>query len=351
MNLKLLPLIKSFVISVILVYFLIWVSRKISKKVKAKLRSRISSRHIHSPNLSRLGGIAIILAFLFTILGDKNLVISQPLWGIIFASILILIIGIYDDFHELDWKIQLFFQIALSVLVFAMGVKVEFITNPFGGYIFLNIGKYIFPSLLFVIVWMVLITNSVNWLDGIDGLSGGVAFIGALTVFFLSLKPEVNQPPVGIITMAFAGSIAGFLIFNFRPALILAGTSGSMFMGFILATLSIFAGVKIATALLVLAIPVTDTIWVIGERIKAGNSIFKSDKRHLHYKLMELGWSQRKISLIFYLVTVFIAFVALNTRAIGKLITIISIVIVMIIALRIINKRINSKITAQSNGK
>jgi UDP-GlcNAc:undecaprenyl-phosphate GlcNAc-1-phosphate transferase len=259
-----------------------------------------------------------------------------------------LIVGISDDFHELDWKVQLFFQIAVAVLVFVMGVRVELITNPFGGYIFLNIGKYIFPSLLFVIVWMVLIVNSVNWLDGIDGLSGGVTLIGVLTIFFLSLKPEVNQPPVGIITMAFAGSIAGFLIFNFRPALILAGTSGSMFMGFILATLSIFAGVKIATALLVLAIPVADSIWVIGERIRNGDSIFKSDKRHLHYKLMELGWSQRKISLLFYFVTVLIAIVALNTRAIGKLITIILIIIIMAIAFLVINKKIDSKIALKN---
>jgi UDP-GlcNAc:undecaprenyl-phosphate GlcNAc-1-phosphate transferase len=345
MDLYLLPFIKSFIISIILIYLLIWISGKIAKLIKTKFGNRISSRHIHAASLSRLGGMAVILSFLITILIDKYLVISQSLWGIIFASVLILIVGIWDDFHELDWKIQLFFQIAVAILVFMMGVKVEFITNPFGGYIFLNIGSYIIPSLIFVIIWMVLIINSLNWLDGIDGLSAGVTFIGVLTIFFLSLKPEVNQPPVGIITMALAGAIAGFLIFNFRPAMILAGTSGSMFMGFILATLSIFAGVKIATALLVLAIPVTDTIWVIGERIKSGNSIFKSDKRHLHYKLMELGWSQRKISLLFYFVTMLIAIIALNTRAIGKLITVILVIIIMIIVFLAINKKINSKIT------
>jgi UDP-GlcNAc:undecaprenyl-phosphate/decaprenyl-phosphate GlcNAc-1-phosphate transferase len=347
MNIYLLPFIKSFIVSVILIYFLIWIFGKIFKIIKIKTRKRISSRHIHSSNISRLGGIAIILAFIVTILVDKNLFIIQSLWGIIFASILILIVGVYDDFFELDWKIQLFFQIAVAVLIFIMGVRIEFITNPFGGYIFLNIGKYIIPSLFFVIIWVVLIINSMNWLDGIDGLSGGVAFIGALTIFFLSLKPEVNQPPMGIITMALAGAIAGFLIFNFRPAMILAGTSGSMFMGFILATLSIFAGVKIATALLVLTIPVIDTIWVIGERIRTGNSIFKSDKRHLHYKLMELGWSQRKISFLYYFITLFIAIVALNTKAIGKMITIILATVIMIFVLLAINKKIDLKITSK----
>ncbi len=326
------PFIKSFFIAIALSIMLIWFSKKIKQK------ERKSERHIHPEKISRLGGAVIVITFLTSLFLDRNLVISSQLWGVIIASTLLLAVGLWDDFRELDWKIQLFFQIAAAALVFIFGVRVEYITNPLGGYVFLNLGQYLLPSLFFVIGWVLLLVNSTNWLDGIDGLSGGVGLIAALTIFSLSLKPEVNQPPVGIITMILAGAIAGFLIFNFHPAKMLAGTSGSMFIGFILAVLAIFAGVKIATALLVMAVPVIDTFWVIGERLVSGKSIFEADKRHLHYKLMRLGWSQRKITLFFYAVAGVIALIALNTRAIGKIITIFLVTIIALSALFVIGR-------------
>ena len=337
-NLFIIPFLKSFLTAAGISLALILLSGKIKTGV------RKSSRHIHSKKVSRLGGAAIISAFIITVLTDQNLVATSQLYGVIAASLLILAVGLWDDFWKLDWKTQLFFQVCAAITVFIMGVQVEYITNPLGGVVFLNLGKYLIPSLLFVIAWLVVIMNSMNWLDGIDGLSGGVAFIGALTIFFLSLRPEVNQPPVGIIAAALAGAVLGFLIFNFYPARIMAGTSGAMFMGFALAALAIFAGTKIATALLIMAIPVIDVFWVMGERIKAGDPIFKSDTRHLHRKLMELGWTQRKISLFFYAITFLIAGVALNTRTVGKLATIILVAAVMVASLAIINKKLSSNV-------
>lgn len=342
-NIYLLPFLRSFLIAAAISFLLILLSKKI------KTAERKSLRHIHPKKICRLGGIAIIFAFLFSILTDNNLIATSQLYGIIVASAFILIVGLWDDFWRLDWKTQLFFQICAAISVFIMGVQVEYITNPLGGVFFLNIGKYLIPSLLFVIAWLVILMNSMNWLDGIDGLSGGVAFIGALTIFFLSLKPEVNQPPVAIIAIILTGAILGFLVFNFYPARIMAGTSGAMFMGFALATLAIFAGTKIATALLVMAIPIIDVFWVMGERIKAGDSIFRSDTRHLHRKLMELGWTQSKICLFFYTVTFLIAMVALNTRAVGKLITIALVGAIMITSLIIINKKLSSNIKSETH--
>lgn len=269
----------------------------------------------------RFGGAAVIVGFSLALFLDKNLFLSQQVWGILSAAILILAFGIFDDLKEFEWKTQFFFQVAVAVLIFILGVRVEFITNPFGGLFFLNSGNHILVGFFIIVAWIILMINSMNWLDGVDGLSGGISLIGVITIFFLSLKPEVNQPPVGIISMALAGAFLGFLIFNFYPSKILAGTSGSMFMGFALAALAIFAGTKIATALLVMAIPVINAVWVIGERIKSGKSIFKSDDSHFHYKLLELGWSPRKIALLFYSITALIAIVALNTRAIGKIVT------------------------------
>jgi UDP-GlcNAc:undecaprenyl-phosphate/decaprenyl-phosphate GlcNAc-1-phosphate transferase len=316
---------------------------------KFDIFKRIKNSQKYSSKICRFGGLAIILGFLATIFLDKNLFISQNLWGIIAASFFILIFGIHDDFLELDWKTQFLFQVSVAILIFILGTRVEFITNPFGGMLFLNTGKYLIPGVIFVIFWFVLMINSMNWIDGIDGLSGGVALIGALTIFFLSLKPEVNQPPVGIISMALSGAILGFLIFNFYPSKIFAGTSGSMFMGFMLGALAIFAGTKIATALLIMSVPVIDAFWVIGERIKSGSSIFKSDRRHIHHKLMELGWSSRKIALLFYGTTICIAAVAVNTRALGKTITFILVSVIMILTLIYINKKLK-KLENKENG-
>lgn len=331
------PFIISFLASVFLTAAVVWLCGKFGQGISEKK----PKRHIHKKKISRLGGIAIILSFALAIFLSDKLVISPAFWGILIASVLIMAIGLWDDFSELNWQYQLFFQVALAIFIFIMGVRVEYISHPLGGVLPLNIGRYLLPSLLFVILWIIAMMNSINWLDGIDGLSGGVTFLGTMTIFCLSLKPEVNQPPVGIITMALSGAILGFLIFNFHPARIFAGTTGSWFMGFILGSLAIFAGAKIATALLIMAVPVIDALWVIGERLKAGKSIFSPDNRHLHFKLLELGWSQNKITMFFYVVTGLIAVIALNTRAIGKLVTIILVAVIMVATLAIINKKIS----------
>jgi UDP-GlcNAc:undecaprenyl-phosphate GlcNAc-1-phosphate transferase len=331
------PFICSFLIVVALTAVLLFFFKGSHKNI------RVEPRHAHAPSICRLGGVAVIVSFIATLFLDTRLYISQGLWGIIIACGFLLVIGVWDDFWEIDWKVQLFFQIAIVVLIFILGVQVEYITNPGGGIIMLNVGKYLLPSLLVMIIWFVLIINSMNWLDGIDGLSSGVTLIGAITIFFLSLRPEVNQPPIGIITMALAGSVVGFLIFNFYPAKIIAGTAGATFMGFILASLSIFAGAKIATALLVMAVPIIDAIWVIGERIRSGESIFKSDRRHLHFKLMEIGWSPKKISLTYYAVTALVAIIALNTRATGKLAAFALLGLLLVIFITFITRKVKDQ--------
>lgn len=332
------PFIVSFLLSVFFIVISIYVSGKINWK------GRISGRHIHAKGknkIFRTGGIAMILAFNLSILINQDLFLPPELYGIMIATLLLMVLGTLDDFKEIIWKIQLFFQIAISLMVFIMGVRIHYVTNPMTGNI-LNLDTGIGPvfSILLVMFWIVMLINSMNWLDGIDGLSGGVSFIGSLTIFFLSLKPEVNQPPVAIISMIIAGSVLGFLVFNFHPSRVLAGTAGAMFMGFLLASMAIFSGTKIATAILVMAIPIIDFLWVIGERIRNKKSIFKPDKNHLHYKLLELGWSQRKVNIVFYLITAMLAVVALNTRAIGKSITFLLAVIIMAAFLVAVNKKI-----------
>jgi len=324
------PFLVAFFLTAIFAVFLIFIGKKIT------WAKRFSLRHINQGKAMRLGGVAMILAFNLTLFLDKNLVIERELAGLMLATGMILIFGFWDDLKELSWKKQLFFQFLLAAFVIFCGVKIYYFTDPFGqGLISLGVGA----SFVLVVLWIVLVINAMNWLDGIDGLSGGVTLIGALTIFFLSLKPEVYQPPMAIISLTLAGTALGFLVFNFYPARIIAGTTGSMFMGFLLATLAIFAGTKIATAILILALPLIDFIWVIGERMRNKKSIFKPDQRHLHHKLLELGWSQKKIDGYFYAVTLLFAIIALNTRALGKILTLTLFVLVATFFLFWINKK------------
>ncbi|MFC1644915.1 glycosyltransferase family 4 protein [Patescibacteria group bacterium] len=328
------PFVSSLLISSFLVLVLISISSVFNLKTKEKKKEKNN----HLKGVSRFGGVAIILAFLITILIDFNLVITQQIWGVIIASVLILFVGIIDDYFDLDWKVQFFFQVCVAVIIFIAGAQMGYMENYLEGLSKFNIDGSLLVGLFFGIGWVIFLINSINWLDGVDGLSGGIGLIAALAIFALSLKPEVNQPPIGVMMMALSGALLGFLIFNFYPAKIIAGTSGSFFIGFILASVSMIAGTKIATTLIILAISVMDVFGVIYQRIKTGDSIFKADKRHLHYRLLNAGWSHRKISFLFYSITTLVAIVALNVDAKGKIATMISVFVFMIMITIFLNK-------------
>ncbi len=316
-SLYLSPLISSFLVSLLLTWVLIGFSEKF------KLFFAIKPRHIHKKNISRLGGIAIIVSFIAAIIFNPDLVLTRQLIGFLLGSLLILFFGVMDDFRALGWKKQLFFQLAVSVVIILSNIRVDYLTNPFGGMFRLDnweiFSTPVFGS-IFIIFWIVFLMNVLNWLDGLDGLAGGVGAIGSAILFFLSISALVNQPPLGIISIALAGAVLGFLLFNFHPAKIFMGTSGAMFIGFSLAVISIFSGVKLATLVLVLVVPILDALWVILQRIKKGGSIFSGDRSHLHYRLLELGFSQRQIVVFYYILSAFFGIIALNISGLGKII-------------------------------
>ncbi len=279
---------------------------------------RNSQRHIHKKNISRFGGLAIVTAFIVSLCTNTALVFTDALWAITIGSVLILIFGIIDDLWPMNWQSQLFFQVMLVLITFICGVQITYITNPFGGILWLVTDNMPFFSILFMMVWMIFVMNAINWCDGIDGLAGGVIFIAAITLFIISLEPQVMQPPIAIIAIILAGSVLGFLFYNFPCANIFAGTSGSFFMGYVVAVLAIVAGAKIGTTLLVLAIPLIDAVWVIFDRFRRGQSIFHGDKEHLHHRLLDIGWSVPKVLFLYYGVTIFCAFAAIMTQSLNK---------------------------------
>ena len=317
--------LKPFLIA--LISSLIFTKTLILFSRKYKLYDKIKENKIHQKNIARFGGVAIIVSFLLAMFLSGDLFFDNLKWGVIISCVVILFFGICDDLKSLSWKKQLLGQIAVVLIMIYTGLSVDYIANPFGGpefrldqiqYSIFNIQYSVLGS-LFILFWIIGFMNVMNWLDGLDGLAGGVGFIGAMTLFFLSISNLVNQPPLGIISIAVAGAVLGFLFYNFHPAKIFMGTTGSMFLGFILAVLAIFSGGKIATVLLIMGFPILDAGWVIVQRIKAGESIFKGDTRHLHYKLLEQGWSQRKVVLFIYLICLSFGISAIVFQDINKI--------------------------------
>lgn len=304
---------------------------------------RTEKRHGYKKTISRLGGVSMLIAFSFALFFDTHLVLTREFYGLLFGGLLILIFGLWDDLSELGWKIQVFFQVALTMIIFIFGIHISSFTNPFGGAWFIPQDTFIVPAFILLFAWVFLVMNAMNWLDGLDGLCGGSSLITLITIFYLSLKPEVYQPPVAILAIAGVGAIAGFLIFNMYPARILAGTVGSMFLGFIIATLAVIAGTKIATAFLVLSLPIADALFVLWQRLREGVSLFRPDRRHLHFKLLELGWSERQIASFFFFVTAVIAVISLNTQALGKFVALLLVLGIIFSLLFFVDHKIHLK--------
>lgn len=306
--------------------------------LKYKIVSQPRPRDMHVKPVPRLGGVAVVLGFILifwlTAWQWSDLVwftsqlrfgIDRQAIGLIAGAVILLFWGIADDFYSLSPGKQLLGQfLAASCIVFA-GIGIEFITNPFGptgSVIWLNqiqlplvhLGTYSASltlwSDLFTLFWLMLMMNVMNWFDGLDGLATGVSIIAAVMLIVLSVTVG---SPAGIIALLviLLGSLLGFLPWNFYPAKIFMGTAGSTFLGYILGVSAIIAGGKVATALLVLGVPVLDAVWVVFRRVASGNPIFKADRRHLHHRLIDAGLKVPQAVLILYAISALFGALAL----------------------------------------
>ncbi len=303
-------------------------------------------------NIPRIGGAVMILAFVGALVLDANLVLDRQWLVLLLAVCVIGLAGLIDDLWILTWRSQLFVQVAVAVVLFALGVQIEVLTNPLGGVIDLTSADgFAWLSLLVSVGWILVVVNALNWIDGVDGLGGGITLVAGGAIFAVALLPEVNQPPVAIVAVAFMGSVLGFLLYNWQPARIVAGTSGSLFWGLMIAVLAMFAGAKVATALLVMVIPLVDAVWVIASRVFAGTPIFAPDRRHLHHKLLARGWSHAQIALTFTLTTAIVAIASVYMTAWGKLIIIIAVALAVTGLLFVLAKNAQSDKVKELNIK
>lgn len=357
----LLPTISGFSVSIIFTYFVI----KLAKKLNIIDIPR--DRHQHKKETPLMGGLAVALSFLFVIglyfvfnngipgdyIKDKRLI------GLLVGVVILMVGGLLDDKFDLKPKYQILFPSLAIISVIASGIGVNYFTNPFGGliridqiqiHLFTIFGIPAFLNLfadLLTFSWLLGTIYTTKFLDGVDGLVAGITAIGSLVLGFLCLGDVVHQLDTAILCFIISGSYLGFLVFNFNPAKIFLGESGSTLAGFLLGALSIIAGGKIAITLLILAVPILDALIVIISRIMHGSSPFKGDRRHLHFKLKALGLNDKQITLTLYSITIFFGGIGLMSQTKEKMISLIILIISSISLIVWINK----KITIKSNNK
>lgn len=285
---------------------------------KWKLLDRPHEYGLSRPPVPYGAGIIFFLVFLVSTLIFAD--ISKQLLGVILAALLIVSVSFIDDRMRLSPWFRLGVQVLAGLIIIFAGLKIQVISNPLGGAFHLDQIKFIFLgqefwlfSAIFIIAWLVLMMNVMNWLDGIPGLASGISTIAQFSIFFLSIKQFhiVDQSAIITISSVIGASALVFLFFDFYPPKILMGDTGSMFLGFMLGVLSILAGGKLATALLIMGFPVLDALWVILRRLIRGISPAKGDFSHFHHRLLRVGFSQRKALIFNYSICLMFAAIAL----------------------------------------
>lgn len=264
-------------------------------------------RKVHNGIMPRMGGLAVYLAFIISVLLFREL--TPQVWGLIAGATVIVLVGILDDTRGLSPRIKLLGQIIAASTIIPFGLQVHYITNPLTGNI-LYLGAFSIPLTIF---WVVAVTNAVNLIDGLDGLAGGVSCIAALTmaaVIWTQWGGYAAENIMLVLTMAAA--VAGFLKHNFHPAKIFLGDTGSLFLGYTLSVMAIMGLTKSATAvsiiipLVILGVPLLDTFFAVIRRYHKHQPIFQPDKEHLHHQLMAMGLSHRQTVLAIYALSSFL---------------------------------------------
>lgn len=280
----------------------------------------VSLRKVHTAPIPRLGGVAIVVAFYAPFLGlalyrngahellyaDKMRVAGFALGGVLIA-----LLGLYDDIRGANAKVKFAIQGAVALMVYLMGFQVHALFNPLGGS--LDLGWLALP---FTLLWIVGVINAMNLIDGLDGLASGVAFFAVAMNFVVALSR--GDTMMCVLMAALAGAVLGFLVFNFNPASIFMGDTGSMFLGFILAASSLVTAQKGATAVsmvvpvLALGLPIMDTLLAMLRRFLMARPMFSADKEHIHHQLLKMGYTHRRAVLALYAICIFFGLAALG---------------------------------------
>ncbi|WAA09691.1 MraY family glycosyltransferase [Fervidibacillus albus] len=288
-----------------------------------------NERKVHTKVMPRLGGLAIFISF---IIGSTLFIHDvERIFPIVAGSSLIITLGILDDKYQLSAMVKFFGQIGAAIITILGGIQMEYITL-FSGEI-LQFGFFTIPLTIF---WIVGITNAINLIDGLDGLAAGVSSIALFTIFGLSLS--MGNFLVALISILLLGGTLGFLIFNFHPAKIFMGDTGSLFLGYMISVLSILGFTKSVTffsliiPIIILAIPIIDTLFAIVRRLVHKKPLSAPDKNHIHHSLMKLGYTHRQTVVIIYMMSGLFNLAAVlftNSTVLGSVLVLVTLLILI----------------------
>ena len=261
-------------------------------------------RRMHDHPIPRMGGLAIFFGFLLSVL--VFLPLSLQLRSMLLGAVVIVILGIFDDIYALSAKLKFVVQIAAALIAVLGGNQITVLSNinVFSSEPYWELGWLSYPI---SVLWIVAITNAVNLIDGLDGLACGVSTISSMTLLVIALI--VSEPDVAVLTAALAGACIGFLPYNLNPAKIFMGDTGSTFLGFVLATVSIqglfkfYTIISFAVPFLMLALPIFDTCFAILRRVSKGQSPMAPDRGHIHHRLIDMGFSQKQAVAVLYVIS------------------------------------------------
>ena len=279
-----------------------------------------NKRHIHTHPIPRMGGLAIFLGFLLSVLLFAN--ITPQVRGILLGAILIVVVGAIDDVLNLNAWLKFCVQIVAAVIAVLSGVIINVVSNPLliTGEQAITIGILAVPV---TILWIVGVTNSVNLIDGLDGLACGVSAIASLSMLVVSMLVSEANSNVAVILAALCGGCLGFIPYNLNPAKIFMGDTGALLLGYVLATASVigmfkfYAIVTFILPVLALAVPLSDTIFAFTRRILRGQSPFHADRGHFHHKLLDIGLNQKQAVAVLYAVSAILGLTAVVLTSSG----------------------------------
>lgn len=297
------------------------------------------ARRIHKKPTPLIGGLAIFYGFAVSVFCFAT--IDKETMGVLIGSVIVVTVGVIDDITDMKAIIKLMCQIVAAAVVVYFDVRIEHFANPFHGwfgppYIVMNY----WVSVAVTMIWIVGVCNAVNLIDGLDGLAVGVSSIASMSLLALTLISENSN--VAIITAAVAGAAFGFLPYNFNPAKIFMGDTGALFLGFILACISVQGFLKMsaiisfAIPILVLGLPIFDTLFAIIRRVLTGRSPMSPDRGHLHHRLLDMGFSQKQTVAILYTMTAALCLTAVvvSIKGYGRgTILILSVLLIILLSL------------------
>jgi UDP-GlcNAc:undecaprenyl-phosphate GlcNAc-1-phosphate transferase len=318
-------ILAAFAAAALIAFFLTPLVRWIALRIDAV--DHPGHRRVNVVPIARGGGVAVATAFIIVaaavgvangevhVLPVPRAVGPTSVVALLLGGALAAGFGVLDDYFDLRARWQFVGQLGLAFVAIGLDVVVELVNNPFAPGVLRLDGPV---AIGFTVIWISGMINSINFIDGLDGLSSGVALIAAVTLGMISLTEHFNQPFIAVLCFGLAGALLGFLRWNFHPATVFVGTSGVMFIGYTLAVLSILGSAKVAVALLVLAVPIIDAFWIIVRRISQRRSPFAPDRGHLHHRLLDVGLSHRQTVLLIYGICVGLGVLSLLLSGAGQ---------------------------------